>query len=127
MNQSGQYVAIVDDDASVGRAIGRILTIAGYTVRLFASAEEFLADPGRYDCIVLDVQLAGMSGVELERRMVAIDPHIAVVFISASCEHKRETIARQTGRLCVAKPADSQILLEAVARSIQKTRFGPAD
>jgi FixJ family two-component response regulator len=124
---SEHYIAIVDDDRSVARAIGRILTIGGYSVRLFASAEEFLADAGHYGCVVLDIQLPGMSGLELEKRIAASDPGMAVVFFSASYENKRELVARQTGRLCVSKPAESQVILEAVARSIQAKRFGPAD
>jgi FixJ family two-component response regulator len=126
MNVSWHYVAIVDDDLSIGRAIGRILTIGGYTIRLFVSAEEFLADPGHYDCVVLDVHLPGMSGLDLEKRIMAIDPRIAVVFFSAFCANNREAIARETGRLCVSKPADGKLLLEAVARSIQAKRFGSA-
>jgi len=120
-------VAIVDDDLSVRRAIGRILSIGGYTIRLFVSAEEFLSSPEPYDCVVLDLQLPGLSGLELERRIHTDDPRTAVVFFSAFADTKKATLARRTGRLCVSKPADGQLLLEAVARSIQANRFGPSD
>ncbi len=113
-------VAVVEDDPSVRRAVGRILTVAGYKVVLFQSAEEFLAQASHQDCVVLDVQLPGLSGLELEQRLRAADARTPVVFFTGCTDAKRALIARQTGRLCVHKPADDRVLLEAVAHAIHR-------
>jgi FixJ family two-component response regulator len=86
------------------------------------SAEEFLADAGRYDCVVLDVQLPGLSGLDLEEQ-IRTREGLAVVFFTGCADMKRAVIARNTGRLCLRKPADSRVLLEAVAHSIQARKF----
>ena len=66
-------VGVVDDDESVRRSLARLLRAAGMQPTTYASAEEFRADvqPPRFDCLVLDVQLPGMSGLELRNRLAA--------------------------------------------------------
>ncbi len=77
--------AIVDDDASVCRSFSRLLTAAGMQAVSYASAEAFLGDTGRarFDCLVLDIQLEGMSGLELSRRLAADKDGTPVIFITA--------------------------------------------
>jgi FixJ family two-component response regulator len=67
---SGILVAVIDDDSSLCRALGRLLRAAGMQSVAYASAEAFLADPdrSRFDCLVVDIQLSGMSGIELRTR-----------------------------------------------------------
>jgi FixJ family two-component response regulator len=79
------YVAVVDDDESVCRALGRLLRTAGFLPVTYPSAEAFLQDTKRphYDCLVLDVQLGGMSGLELSRRLAAVKDATPVLFITA--------------------------------------------
>lgn len=78
-------VAIIDDDESLCRSMGRLLKAASYQAISFSSAEEFLADPAhpRFDCILLDIQLEGMSGLELHERLISEGDGTPVVFITA--------------------------------------------
>jgi len=78
-------VAIVDDDASANRALGRLLRGAGFQPSGFESAESFLADPSRpsFGCVLVDIQLTGMSGLELQRQLQAEGSRVPVIFITA--------------------------------------------
>ena len=78
-------VALIDDDASANRALGRLLRGAGFDPSGFESAESYLADPLRrsFACVLADIQLTGMSGLELQRRLQALGNHTPVIFITA--------------------------------------------
>ncbi len=111
-------VAIVEDDAPVRRALVRVLGAARFQVTAFGSAEEFL-DGGlepRPDCVLMDIHLPLMNGLELRSRMAALEPDINVVFITAdhelaSGEH------REPRSIWLTKPVDEDTLLEAVERA----------
>jgi len=75
-------LAVVDDDADVRAALGRLLRAMGHAVRLFASAEEFAAGPGDIDCLILDIRLPGMNGLELREQMHADGRLLPLVFIT---------------------------------------------
>lgn len=79
------YIAIVDDDESLCRSLGRLLCASGMQPVTYLSAEDFLADTKRpkFDCLVLDVQLGGMSGIELQRTWNSGKEGTPVVFITA--------------------------------------------
>jgi FixJ family two-component response regulator len=79
------YVAIVDDDESVCRSFGRLLRTVGYQTVAYPSAEAFLEDRKRphFDCLLLDLQLEGVSGVELCHRLHAVNDPTPIVFITA--------------------------------------------
>ena len=83
--QRNSYVAIVDDDESVCRSISRLLRISGFLPVTYPSAEAFLEDTKRprFDCLVLDIQLGGISGLELSQRLSAVNDTTPVVFITA--------------------------------------------
>lgn len=78
-------VAIIDDDASANRALGRLLRGAGFEPSGFDSAESFLAAPTRpsFGCLLVDIQLTGMSGLDLQRRLQSEGSHVPVIFITA--------------------------------------------
>ena len=82
---SHKYVAVVDDDASIGRSFSRLLSAAGFQPVTYPSAEAFLEDSKRphFDCLILDIQLDGMSGLELSQRLAAVKDITPVVFITA--------------------------------------------
>jgi FixJ family two-component response regulator len=82
---ANRYVAVVDDDESVCRSFSRLLRMAGYQPVHFHSAEDFLTDRNRpnFECLVLDVQLGGISGIELWHRLAAVGDKTPVVFITA--------------------------------------------
>ena len=77
-------VALVDDDESLCRSLGRLLRAHDIGCRAFHSAESFLAeDAAHYDCLVLDIQLGGISGVELSERLAAAGSRVPVIFLTA--------------------------------------------
>ena len=79
------YVAVVDDDESICASFSRLLRAAQFQAITYASAEAFLADRNhpKFDCLVLDIQLGGMSGLELRNRLYAVRDGTPVVFITA--------------------------------------------
>src|SRR4051794_25614235 len=97
---SNTYVAVVDDDQSVCRSFARLLRAAGIQPVTYASAEAFLADTKRprFDCLVLDVQLGGMSGIELARVLAAAGgSHAPVVYITAHDDPETRADAEAAG------------------------------
>jgi FixJ family two-component response regulator len=79
------YIAVIDDDESLCRSMSRLLRAAQFHPMTYPSAEAFLADTKRpkFDCLVLDIQLLGMSGLDLRRRLSAVKDATPVVFITA--------------------------------------------
>jgi FixJ family two-component response regulator len=117
-------VALIDDDAAVRKALARLLHSAGFTVVTFASAEEFLARPpgATPDCLVLDVNLTGMSGVELRQRLLERGVAISAVFITAGDDARtRETLTSAGVHTWLCKPLHRSTLIEAVRHAIQPT------
>jgi len=91
-------VAIIDDDASANRALGRLLRGAGFEPSGFDSAESFLADVARprFGCLLVDIQLTGMSGLELQRQLQAEGSQVPLIFITAHDDpaYRAEAIRR---------------------------------
>jgi FixJ family two-component response regulator len=111
----------VDDDDSFARAIGRLLRASGFEVHTYGSAEAFLATPSHppSDCLVLDIQLGGMSGLELQQRLHELGNPTPIVFVTAHDAPEARTQAVQAG--CVTylrKPVGSRALLEAVDKAM---------
>ena len=108
------YVAVVDDDESVCRSFGRLLRTAGYQPVTYPSAEAFLDDTRRpqFDCLVLDFQLGGISGLELSRRLAAVNDTTPVIFITAQDQPERRAAAEASGCAGYFRKTDpgSQIL-----------------
>jgi FixJ family two-component response regulator len=92
-------VAIVDDDASLCRSFCRLLRLAGYEASAFHSAEDFLGDAERerFACVLADVELGGMSGLEMQRAMTAGGKHAPVIFVTAHDEPAIRAEAVQGG------------------------------
>jgi FixJ family two-component response regulator len=110
-------VAIVDDDPGVRKSISRILNIVGCAPLLFESAEEFLKDgeAHRANCIILDVNLSGMSGLELRHRIDRTQLERPVIFITALSDHDTQMQALNAG--CIAylrKPFEADALISAL-------------
>ena len=110
-------VFIVDDDESVRRALGRLMRSAGFDVRVFASAEEFL-DQGCQNipgCLILDVRMPQMDGLELQERLRTLGSHIPIVFISAHYDLGVREQAMKAGAVAyIQKPFNEEVLLNAV-------------
>ncbi|MBY3256428.1 response regulator [Rhizobium laguerreae] len=85
MEKLRRTVAVVDDDASLRRSLGRLLNAYGFLAEEYVSAEDFLARDRKkpIDCLVLDIDLGGMSGIDLQRRLKAEGSVLPVIFITA--------------------------------------------
>ena len=118
----GPVISIVDDDASVRAAVARLLTSMGFAAHAFASANEFLASPLLKDtlCIVADVEMPGMSGLELQDHLIAHGANIPVIFFTAFPEDRIRERAMKGGAVCfLSKPFDEAALLECVKRTLK--------
>ena len=116
-------IAIVDDDASIRRALHRLVQAKGYAVESFASAREFLdAVPHcRPACLVLDVHLNG-SGFELQERLAADGLKIPIIFITAHDDDSTRRRLEKCGAVAhLWKPVDGQLLLRAIQRPSGRT------
>jgi len=121
-------VALVDDEAPVRAALGRLLRLADYAVLPFASGEAFLDSLALRvpDCVLLDVHMPGLTGLQVQARLRAAGLDLPVVFITASDDADVERSALDAGGLCVLhKPFSSASLLAAVVGALNR-RPGPA-
>ncbi len=122
MPSTPQTIVLIDDDESVRRALRRSLRSVGRNVEAFATAEEFLqaGTPTLPDCLVLDVHLPGLSGLELQQRFKAEGRSIPIVFITAYEDEQTRELALQEGAIAfLQKPFEEQALLAAVARALR--------
>jgi FixJ family two-component response regulator len=113
------YVAVVDDDEKLCQSFGRLLRAAGLQPITYPSAEEFLADrkQPRFDCLVLDVQLGGMSGIDLAHRLVADGAPPPFIFITAHDDPAARVEAEAAGCAAYFQKTDSGTrVLEAIRR-----------
>src|SRR6266478_5694099 len=116
-------IVVVDDDVSVREALGSLIRSAGLRVETFASAQEFLARP-RADvpsCLVLDVRLPGLSGLDLQKRMAEVNLEIPIVFITGHGDVPTSVRAMKAGALeFLTKPFLDRDLLDAIAQAIER-------
>jgi FixJ family two-component response regulator len=125
MPASIQTIAIVEDDASFNRALERLLTASGFATRTFLSAEEFFASDAleSHACLILDINLPGISGFELFDRLSAIQVRPPVIFITATDEKTvRDRASRISGNVCLGKPLVGATLLQAVHEQLGQRR-----
>jgi len=109
-------IAIVDDDASVRRSLLRVVRSAGYNAEAFASARAFLEwlSTGHAACLVLDVQMQGMSGFDLQERLA-----VPIVFITAHDDAStRARIEKSGATALLRKPFDAATVLNAIRRAV---------
>ncbi|EWY39563.1 chemotaxis protein CheY [Skermanella stibiiresistens SB22] len=121
-SQSGPVVFVVDDDASVREALGALFRSIGLAVRLFGSALEFLqGKPGETPgCIVLDVRLPGVSGLDFQTQLSALGIHLPIIFMTGHGDIPMSVRAMKAGAIdFLAKPFREQDMLDAVAAAIE--------
>ena len=114
------YVAVVDDDESICRSFSRLLRAANFQPVTYASAEAFLADAKhpKFDCLVLDIQLEGMSGLELRKRLSVVKDSTPVVFITAHDDQDARAMAQECGCAGFFRKTDSGAdVLAAIRRA----------
>jgi len=117
MQHPDTLIAIVDDDLAVREGLRSLIRSAGWKVETFASAQEFLARPGTEapSCLVLDLQLPGLSGLDLQKRMAEVGMEIPIVFLTGHGNIPASVQAMKAGAVeFLTKPFDDQQLLEAI-------------
>lgn len=122
---SGGLVYIVDDEADVRHGLSLMLKKAGYRVRSYASAEEFLAAPRMEEpaCLILDVQLSGVPGPELHARLAGSDQELPVIFLSGQGDIPMSVQAMKRGAVdFLQKPTPEEDLLGAVGLAVERCR-----
>jgi len=116
-SRSGMLVAVVDDDESIRESLPALLGVLGYSTRVFASAEEFLASDcvAQTRCLILDVVLPGRSGPELQRELIRRGQPVPTIFITALSGQSIPPDLLQYGAVdCLFKPFSEQDLREAL-------------
>jgi FixJ family two-component response regulator len=123
MVESTPFVAVVDDEPSFRKAVGRLLRGAGYRVEELASAEEFLAyrRPDTPGCLVLDLWMPGVDGLELQRRLNEPGPGLPIVFLTGHGDIPTTVRAMKAGAVdFLAKPFQDEDLLHAVRQGVAR-------
>jgi FixJ family two-component response regulator len=116
-------ISIVDDDESVRDATKSLLRSSGYTAQSFGSAEEFLesAQLAETDCLVTDVQMPGLSGVELQDRLLSDGHDVPTIFISAFPNPRLERQVLESGAIAyLRKPFKEEELLEYIGAALKR-------
>lgn len=128
MNKTQVRVAVVDDDPSVRNALRRILNVQNMHVEGFASGEQFLAalPDNPPDCVVLDLHMPGLSGLEVQHRISDSEWHLPVVMVTGHHEPGLRRRCLSAGAaVYLRKPVDGQILREAIDEAIAGRREDP--
>jgi FixJ family two-component response regulator len=115
-------VAVVDDDEGMRRAMRRVLETEGYVTEIYETAEDFLASGAatRARCLVLDVRLPGMSGIDLHLHLRSAGNAIPAVFVTAHYDPRPRTTAVHAAGWCLVKPFAAETLIQAIRESIHE-------
>jgi FixJ family two-component response regulator len=120
--RTNKLVAVVDDDDSMRIALEGLLKAVGFSARAFASAEEFLKSGQQHQtsCLIADIRMPGMSGLELQAQLNAERCRIPIVFITAHGDAKMRLQALRAGAVeFLSKPFDEEVLLESVRAALE--------
>ena len=123
--QAEAVIAIVDDDFSAREGLSSLIRSTGFEVETFASAQEFLARHGAEapSCLVLDLQLPGLSGLDLQKRMATAGLEIPIVFLTGHGNIPASVQAIKAGAVeFLTKPFDEQALLRAIQEAVERDR-----
>ena len=121
MTKTKPIVAVVENDSAMLKALARLLMIFGYPAELYTSAEAFLARGNDQDlgCLILDINLGGASGIELQRTLINSGSTLPIIFITAQSD---QSILEQAVKMgCIAylkKPFESPLLLQALNKAL---------
>ncbi|MGZ3331432.1 MAG: response regulator transcription factor [Gemmatimonadaceae bacterium] len=122
MTTARPLVSVVDDDESVRESLPDLLNEMGFSVQVFASAEEFLASDfvGLTKCLILDIAMPGMSGPELQQELKLRRKRVPIVFITAGKDDTvRPTLIAQGAVDCLSKPFSDTALLTALNAALR--------
>jgi FixJ family two-component response regulator len=116
-------ISIVDDDASMREAINAFVNACGFTVAAFSSADEFLRSDRLHDtcCLIADVQMPGLTGLQLQNRLTATGHHIPIIFVTAFPDDTIRALALNAGAVCfLAKPFSHDDLLTGISSALRR-------
>src|SRR4029453_18119172 len=123
MNNARALIYVIDDDVSVRNGLDNLLRSAGFTVQTFSSAREFLASarPDMPSCLLLDVQLPGLSGLDLQQGLAKGGVEIPIIFITGHGDIPMSVRAIKAGALeFLTKPVNDEDLLDAIQQAIAR-------
>jgi FixJ family two-component response regulator len=122
MNNDPSLVAVVDDEESVRKALGRLIRSAGYAVEMFGSGAEFMQSLKRTrpDCVVMDLRMPVLSGFELQAALQRSGVTVPVVIITGDdSPESRDRALRGGARAFLRKPVDDALLIEAIQNAVR--------
>ena len=122
IQQRTRLVAIVDDDDSMRSALLGMLHVVGLPAQAFSSAEEFLKSGQQHQiaCLIADIRMPGMSGLELQAKLNADRCRVPIIFITAHGDEKMRLQARREGAVeFLSKPFDNEVLLDGVRAALE--------
>lgn len=125
MTEDAPIVFVIDDDLSVRRSTERLIRSIGVEAQTFASAQEFLKSPRpeRPACLILDLQLPGLNGMDLQHQLIQTGTHIPIIFITGHGDIPTTVRAMKAGAVeFLTKPFRSRNLLDAVRAAIERDR-----
>jgi FixJ family two-component response regulator len=120
--QQRAFIAVVDDDESVRESLPDLLREFGYEAEAFSSAEDFLASDRliQTKCLILDIAMPGMSGLDLQEELIRRQHRIPLVFITAHGDEAMRVLLRERGAIeCLLKPFSDTALLQALNTAFQ--------
>jgi len=115
-------VSLIDDDESVRESLAALLNELGFAVNVFASAEEFLASGqiAQTGCLILDITMPGMSGIDLQRELKLRRQEIPIIFMTAQIdENLRLQVVEEGAVACLLKPFTDKVLLDALNTALR--------
>jgi FixJ family two-component response regulator len=124
IRQTSRLIAIVDDEESLQRALQDLIESVGLSTLCFGSAEQFLESEARYKaaCLIADIRMPGMSGLELQAKLKAEGCRIPTIFITAHGDAEMRTLAMGDGAVeFLTKPFDDAVLLEVVHAVLERS------
>jgi FixJ family two-component response regulator len=130
MTEPKATVFVIDDDPSVRKSLSRLLRSVGHAVETFSSAEEFLAREhfGGIGCMILDVQMPGLSGIDLQAELSKAETSMPIVFITGHGDIPMSVEAMRKGAVhFLSKPFDDNDLLRAMREAIERDRKAKAE
>src|SRR3984957_20218500 len=125
MPENNPIVYVVDDDPSIRDALDSLIRSVGFRAQTFASAQDFLRSvrPDALGCLVLDVRLPGLSGLDLQRELARVDIRIPIIFITGHGDIQMSVSAMKAGAVeFLTKPFRDQDLLDAVQQAVDRDR-----
>lgn len=119
MATNGRLVFLVDDDESVRKALGRVLAASGFKVKVFANGVDFIdaVSAQRPDCLVIDLHMPGLTGMDVLRQLMQLEPRVPAIIITAHDEpDTRDQCISAGAHAYLCKPLDAQLLVDTIVQ-----------